>query len=50
MEHDPSRILIVTDIQNSFMPGGSLAVPRGDEVVPIINCPKWYSTLRTPPD
>jgi nicotinamidase/pyrazinamidase len=37
MEHDPSRILIVTDIQNSFMPGGSLAVPRGDEVVPIIN-------------
>ena len=34
---DPSRILIITDIQNSFLPGGSLAVPRGDEVVPIIN-------------
>jgi nicotinamidase/pyrazinamidase len=29
--------LIVVDVQNSFMPGGSLAVPAGDEVVPIIN-------------
>lgn len=29
--------LIVVDVQNCFMPGGSLAVPRGDEVVPIIN-------------
>jgi len=30
-------VLIVVDVQNSFMPGGSLAVPAGDEVVPIIN-------------
>lgn len=29
--------LIVVDVQNDFCPGGSLAVPRGDEVVPIIN-------------
>jgi nicotinamidase/pyrazinamidase len=29
--------LIVIDVQNCFMPGGSLAVPRGDEVVPVIN-------------
>jgi nicotinamidase/pyrazinamidase len=29
--------LIVVDAQNSFMPGGSLAVPKGDEVVPVIN-------------
>ena len=29
--------LIVVDVQNCFMPGGSLAVPRGDEVVPVIN-------------
>ena len=29
--------LIVVDVQNCFTPGGSLAVPRGDEVVPIIN-------------
>ncbi len=30
-------VLIVVDIQNDFCPGGALAVPRGDEVVPIIN-------------
>jgi len=29
--------LIVVDVQNCFTPGGSLAVPRGDEVVPVIN-------------
>jgi nicotinamidase/pyrazinamidase len=29
--------LIVVDVQNDFMPGGALAVPNGDEVVPIIN-------------
>jgi len=29
--------LIVTDIQNDFLPGGSLAVPGGDEVVPVLN-------------
>jgi nicotinamidase/pyrazinamidase len=34
---DASAALIVVDVQNSFMPGGSLAVPRGDEVVPVIN-------------
>jgi len=29
--------LIVVDVQNDFMPGGTLAVPRGDEIVPIVN-------------
>jgi nicotinamidase/pyrazinamidase len=29
--------LIVIDVQNDFCPGGALAVPDGDEVVPIIN-------------
>ncbi|MBI4292887.1 MAG: bifunctional nicotinamidase/pyrazinamidase [Betaproteobacteria bacterium] len=29
--------LLVVDVQNDFMPGGALAVPRGDEVVPIVN-------------
>lgn len=33
-EHD---VLLVVDIQNDFCPGGSLAVPRGDEVVSVIN-------------
>jgi nicotinamidase/pyrazinamidase len=30
-------VLLVVDIQNDFCPGGRLAVPRGDEVVPLIN-------------
>lgn len=29
--------LLVIDVQNDFLPGGALAVPRGDEVVPAIN-------------
>ena len=29
--------LIVVDVQNDFLPGGSLAVPEGDAVVPAIN-------------
>lgn len=30
-------VLLVVDIQNDFCPGGALAVPRGDEVVPVVN-------------
>jgi len=33
----PGDVLLVTDIQNDFMPGGSLAVAGGDEVVPVLN-------------
>ena len=29
--------LVVVDVQNDFIPGGALAVPQGDEVVPEIN-------------
>ena len=29
--------LLVVDVQNDFMPGGALAVPRGDEIVPLVN-------------
>ncbi len=29
--------LLVIDVQNDFMPGGNLAVPDGDAVVPVIN-------------
>jgi nicotinamidase/pyrazinamidase len=29
--------LIVVDVQNDFCPGGALAVPNGDAVVPILN-------------
>ena len=29
--------LLVVDIQNDFLPGGALAVPEGDQVIPVIN-------------
>ena len=29
--------LIVADVQNDFCPGGALPVPKGDEVVPVLN-------------
>ena len=29
--------LILVDIQNDFVPGGTLAVPQGDEIVPLVN-------------
>jgi nicotinamidase/pyrazinamidase len=32
-----SSALIVVDVQNCFLPGGSLAVKEGDQVVPVIN-------------
>lgn len=31
------KALILVDIQNDFMPGGALAVPDGDAVVPVAN-------------
>ena len=35
---DPSRdALVVVDVQNDFCPGGSLGVPDGDAVVPVLN-------------
>lgn len=37
MKPGPNDALIVVDVQNCFIPGGSLAVAKGDEVVPIIN-------------
>ncbi len=30
-------VLLVADVQNGFLPGGSLAVKDGDQVIPIIN-------------
>lgn len=29
--------LILVDVQNDFLPGGALAVPLGDEVIPVLN-------------
>jgi nicotinamidase/pyrazinamidase len=34
---EPRDVLLVIDVQNDFLPGGALAVPRGDEVLPLVN-------------
>ncbi|MDE2365070.1 MAG: bifunctional nicotinamidase/pyrazinamidase [Hyphomicrobiales bacterium] len=34
---DKASALIVVDVQNCFLPGGSLAVKDGDKVIPVIN-------------
>lgn len=31
------RALVLIDIQNDFLPGGRLAVPAGDEIIPLVN-------------
>ncbi len=36
--------LIIVDVQNDFCPGGLLAVPGGDEVVPVLN--RWIERAR----
>ena len=33
----PDAALVVVDVQNCFLPGGSLAVKAGDEIIPVIN-------------
>jgi len=37
MQPADGDVLLVIDVQNDFCPGGALAVPRGDEVVPVVN-------------
>lgn len=32
-----NRALILVDLQNDFLPGGALAVPDGDQVIPVAN-------------
>lgn len=31
------KALLIVDVQNDFCPGGALAAPNGNEVVPVIN-------------
>ena len=31
------KALLLIDIQNDFLPGGALAVPEGDQIIPIVN-------------
>ena len=43
------RALVLIDIQNDFMPGGSLAVQEGDKIVPLVNrlMPKFDLVVAT---
>lgn len=31
------KALIIVDIQNDFLPGGTLAIEKGDEIIPVVN-------------
>lgn len=37
MKRGDREALLIVDLQNDFCPGGALAVPRGDEIVPAVN-------------
>jgi nicotinamidase/pyrazinamidase len=37
MSEDRSPALLIVDVQNDFCPGGALAVPQGDRVIPVLN-------------
>ena len=37
MKRGDREVLVIVDLQNDFCPGGALAVPRGEEIVPVVN-------------
>ena len=37
MRLGPGDALLIVDVQNDFCPGGALAVPEGDAVIPVLN-------------
>ncbi len=37
MTADDREVLLIIDVQNDFCPGGALAVPQGDAIVPGVN-------------
>jgi nicotinamidase-related amidase len=37
MKQTDREVLLIVDVQNDFCPGGALAVPGGDEIVPVVN-------------
>ena len=49
MQITPQDVLIVTDVQNDFCPGGALAVPDGDAVIEVIQrvAPKFEHIILT---
>ena len=49
MNPTPHDVLLVVDIQNDFCPGGALAVPEGDAVIPVIHrvAPLFHHVILT---
>lgn len=41
---DKADALLIVDVQQDFCPGGALAVPEGDQVVPVLN--RWIERAR----
>jgi nicotinamidase/pyrazinamidase len=37
MKRGDGEVLLIVDVQNDFCPGGALAVPQGDEIIPVVN-------------
>jgi nicotinamidase/pyrazinamidase len=37
MRPDDRDVLLIVDVQNDFCPGGALAVPDGDAIIPAVN-------------
>ncbi len=46
---NPTEVLLVVDVQNDFLPGGALAVPQGDAVIPVIRglAPRFENVILT---
>lgn len=46
---NPTDVLLVVDVQNDFLPGGALAVPQGDAVIPVIRglAPRFENVILT---
>jgi len=49
MQVNSQDVLLVVDVQNDFCPGGALAVPNGDAVIPLIHriAPKFEHIILT---
>lgn len=37
MPAEGQKALLVIDVQNDFLPGGALAAPGGDRIIPVVN-------------
>lgn len=46
---EPGDVLLVVDVQHDFLPGGTLGVRHGDEIIPALNrCMALFATKNLP--